>query len=257
VTRFASSFYVGSNLYAYATDRAKLRGRGSHRQVGLGAKYRSEQPFYNASRKELTVARLKHAGRWNANQYYRPWDALAEDARTLLGLGLREAEAVDIGAAIGKEIDIAYVSGRDRLELGEKARAELKAYLSGGGFLLVEATVGDEAFAGTVPDALKAAGLTLEPFGAESPMISGQFGGQARGYGVASPGWTFSLRTARLGKPLPELYGIHLDGKLVGLYSPFDIFYSQTGCRAFGNRGYEPGDARALALNVLLMAATR
>lgn len=257
VTRYAASFYVGNNLYAYATDRARLRDRRSHRQVGLGAKYAAEQPSCRATRKELVVARLKHGGRWNSNEHYAPWAVLAEDARARLGLGLREAEPVDIGAAIAKETDIAYLCGRDRMELSDTARAALKTYLSGGGFLLVEATAGDEAFGQSVQEALKAAGLTLTPLGQESPMISGQFGAQATGYAVTAPGWTVGLRTARLGKPLPELYGIHLDGKQVGLYSPFDILYSQTGCRAFGSRGYEPGDARALALNVLLMAATR
>ncbi|MBN2581814.1 MAG: DUF4159 domain-containing protein, partial [Planctomycetes bacterium] len=257
VSRYASSFYVGNNLYAYATDRSRLRGRTSHRQIGLGGKYGSERPYCNASRKELVVARLKHGGRWNANEHYGPWAALAEDARKVLGLGVREAEPVDIGAAIAKETGILYLCGRDKVELNDKTRAELKAYLSGGGFLLAEATAGDETFAKSLPEALKAAGLTLEPLDAQSPTVSGEFGGGTRGFAVLSPGWTFSLKTARLGKPLPELYGIRLDGKLVGIYSPFDILYSQTGCKAFGSRGYEAADARALALNLLIQAATR
>ena len=33
--------------------------------------------------------------------------------------------------------------------------------------------------------------------------------------------------------------------------------YAQTGCKAFGSRGYEADDARALATNIALLAASR
>ena len=47
---------------------------------------------------------------------------------------------------------------------------------------------------------------------------------------------------------------LYMDGKLVGVFSPFDLLFSQTGCKAYGNLGYEPDDARAVATNILLLA---
>ena len=257
VTRSKNAFYTGNNLYAYATDRGRLRSRTSHRQAGVGKKYAGQQPFCSSVRKQLTMARLKHGGRWNANQHYRPWTALSEDAEKRVGVTVTERDPVEIGQAIPADLSIVYLSGRDLVELSEKTRGHLKTYLAGGGFLLAEATVGDKAFDTSLREALKAAGLALEPLGADSPMITGTFGGDARGYGVTKPGWTAVLRGERIGKPLPPLFGIHLDGKLVGIYSPLDIMYSQTGCRAFGSRGYEAADARALATHLLLLVSTR
>ncbi len=159
--------------------------------------------------------------------------------------------------SIPADLSFVHLSGRDRMEMSEKMRNHLKTYLSGGGFLFAEATIGDRTFDASLRAAFEAAGLTLEPLGADSPMMSGTFGGDAAGCGVTKPGWTASLKGERIGKPLPVLYGLRLDGKLVGIYSPLDIIYSQTGCRAFGNRGYEAADARALATNLLLLVSTR
>ncbi len=257
VTMNANAFSAGSNLYAYATDRGRLRGRTASMKPDVGEKYGGQLPSCASGASELTVVRLKHGGRWNVARHYRPWSVLSEDTGERMGVTISVGEPVEIGQEIPADTAIAYLAGRDSFELGEKMADRLKKYLTGGGFLLVEATLGDEAFGESARKALAAAGLTLKPLGGDSPVISGAFGGGNRGYDVTRPGWTVALRGSRINDPLPELDGIYLDGKLVGVFNPFDIMYSQTGCRAFGSRGYEAADARALATNLLLMAATR
>jgi hypothetical protein len=78
----------------------------------------------------------------------------------------------------------------------------------------------------------------------------------ASGYNVAGVSYTYALRDERMGKPLPELLGIYLGEKMVGVYSPYDVMFRQTGSEAFDCRGYDADDARALAVNLALYAAT-
>ena len=71
-------------------------------------------------------------------------------------------------------------------------------------------------------------------------------------YGIILPGPVPATAVPPPGTP-PQV----IKGQLVGLYSPCDIMFSQTGCKAFGNRGYAPADARALAINIVLLLTAR
>ena len=57
------------------------------------------------------------------------------------------------------------------------------------------------------------------------------------------------MATAR---PAAALEGIYADGKLVGVFSPYDIVFSATPYDAYDCRGYDREDAIAVATNVLL-----
>ena len=50
-----------------------------------------------------------------------------------------------------------------------------------------------------------------------------------------------SLKLLRQGKPSAQLEGIYQDGKLVGLYSPFDVVFSSTPYEAYGCKGSSSG----------------
>jgi hypothetical protein len=60
-----------------------------------------------------------------------------------------------------------------------------------------------------------------------------------------------------VGRPAPLLYGLYQGLSLVGVYSPFDVMFAQTGCKAFGSRGYAADDARAIAMNLALWLSAR
>ena len=104
---------------------------------------------------------------------------------------------------------------------------------------------------------MTAAVLSLKSMTAASPVVLGKFGDAAAGYPVGTVAFTFALREERVGRTHPVLHGIYDGDRLVGIYSPFDILFSQTGCKAFGSRGYAADDARALATNIVLLACTR
>jgi len=256
-------FNMGNNLYAYATDRAKLRGRLAGREVGTGRKYADQRPAYAGAERQLTVARLQHGGLWHAMDHYSPWAAMAEDLKQRTGLQVTLRDSIPAAEDIPAEVGMVHLAGRGRPTLNDEAVKRLKNYLAGGGFLFAEATIGDALFDAGFRELAGAAGLKFRSLGADHAVISGQIGGGTTGYAIDHVGYTFALRPQRIGRPLPMLLGIYLPqgdtpgGRLVGVYSPFDIMYSQTGYKAFNSRGYEPDDARALATNIALLAAGR
>ena len=248
-------FDLGSNLYAYTTDRSKLRGRLARRAIGTGKKYAAQKPTCGA-KNAIAVARIKHGGEWYLGKNYHPWQLLALETKEKAGLDIRELDPVAPGDAIAAGTNLLHLSGRGTCDLGAAGGKWLRDYLAAGGFLFAEATMGDLRFDEPLRAALTAAGLTLKILGTDSSVVSGQFE-VARGYAVDNVAYTFALRRERIGKSQAELWGIYLGDKMVGVYSPFDIMYRQTGCAAWDCRGYEADDARALAMNLALLVSSR
>lgn len=254
VARQASLFTLGGNLYVYATDRAKIRSRFTHRQIGTGRKYAGQPGPSAPVGSTLVVARMTHGGAWHVGRRYHPWQVLGKELAGA-GLTLTLHDPVAAGADIPAEVGLLYLAGRGQVALSDKARSALAAYVGRGGFLFAEATAGDAAFDVSVQAALKATGLTLKPLSTTSAILNGQLGDAFTGYAVGAVGYAYALRRERLGRPAPLVYGIYLGKKLVGVYSPFDILFAQTGCKAYNLRGYDSDDARALAVNIALGAA--
>jgi len=256
VARNRITFSLGTNLYAYATDRGKLRVRLAAHAGGTQKKY-ADQKLARGARAVVTVARIKHGGHWQLGRHYRPWELLSADLQEKVGLTVRETEPAAPGRPVAEGTSLLYLSGRATCDLNNNdGVAWLKQYLTRGGFLLAEATLGDERFDGPAKKLLEKAGLTLKPLAADSPLLAGGFAG-ARGYHVGKVEFTSTLREQRIGKTLPLLFGLYEGEKLVGVYSPFDLLFSQTGLVAWGNRGYAAADARAIASNIMLMLSGR
>jgi hypothetical protein len=244
-------FDLGSNLWAYTTDRGKLRGKLESHEVGASRKYVAALPAGHGA-SSITVARLRHGGDWNVARNYHQWETLSSATSRLYGLTITEAEPVGPGAVVPAGTTMLYLSGQASCDLDAAGQAWLKNYLAGGGFLFAEAALGDKRFDASLRAMIAAAGLTFRRLEASSPLISNG----ASGYNVNSVGCTYALRDERMGKPLPELLGIYLGEKMVGVYSPYDIMFRQTGCEAFDCRGYDADDARALAVNLALYVST-
>jgi hypothetical protein len=257
VDKNKAMFDLGSNLWAYTTDRGKLRGKLESHEVGASQKYAATQPARGGGAAAITVARLRHGGDWNVAQNYHQWATLSAATSRMSGLSITEAEPVAPGAAVPAGTTMLYLSGRTSCDLDAAGQAWLKNYLAGGGFLFAEAALGDKRFDPSLRAMIGTAGLTFKHLDATSPLISGQLPGGASGYNVNGVGYTYALRDERMGKPLPELLGIYLGEKMVGVYSPYDVMFRQTGCEAFDCRGYDADDARALAVNLALYAATQ
>ena len=263
VNKGKAVFELGRNLYAYATDRAPLADWCRCRRLGVGHKYADQAKNLTKGPKDtLTLARVRHGDECRLGCNYRPWAHLAADLEAkVAGLALKETDPVAPGEAVPEGVDLLYLCGRTECDLGQRGAKWLTDYLAGGGFLLAEAALGDAAFDAPLRKTLAAAGLTLKPLEAGNPLVTGDMGGRARGYRISNVRFTAAL-DAELGPKAsatsPMLYAVcDQGGKLVGLYSPWDILFSQTGCCAFDNRGYAACDARALATNIVLLLSAR
>ena len=172
------------------------------------------------------------------------------------GLRLDQAEPVDSSGLVAAAVQIAHLTGRQGVTLGDAEAAALKSYLQGGGFLVAEAAMGDARFDADFQALARQLGLESKLLAADDPLMTGKLIAAA-GYDVSNVRYRYALRAERIGNPLPLLYGLRLGGKLVGIYSPFDLSFSQTGFDAWACRGYEAEDALALWINLLLYVSTK
>ena len=248
-------FDLGGNFYVYATDRRALRARLADKRVMNRTNY-TAATIRTGSHAAVTAVRVKHKGDWYTGQSYslvkRLASALAEWSEIKVSVGEAAAPSA-LKPAAGQ---MAWLTGRQGVGLADDEAEALKTYLTSGGFLLAEATMGDRRFDAEFRALAGRMGLKMRPVDKTDPLITGQLG-DASGFNIGTVKFKFALRAARIGKLEPELYRLLLGDRLVGIYSPFDLSYCQTGMDAFDCRGYEAEDARAVLTNILLLVTTR
>ncbi|MBN2584019.1 MAG: DUF4159 domain-containing protein [Planctomycetes bacterium] len=256
VTKRADAFQFGINLYAYATDRAKIRSRL------MGAtqnKSKAEQMKQLAvgSRRDMAVARLKHGGDWNVSARYRLVEKLVARVNGGCSTNLVAAEPASPSDAALPQGALLYVTGRTGITLSDAEQQALKQRLAAGGFLLADACLGDERFQKAFKAFAEGMGWTLKQLPDDHPLVRGSMGA-ATGYDLGKGvKYTFHA-VARAGSPLRlELHGIYAGDRLVGVYSPRDVMIGQAGLRAYGNIGYDIPSAQMVVENVLLYATAQ
>jgi hypothetical protein len=247
-------FDFAGNLYFYATDRAPLRAR-------LAGRHAVDTTSRNATlragqRTSLAVARVMHGGDHYVGRNYRALATLSATLQSSCRVAITEAGEKKPGELKPAEAPVAWLTGRQGVTLTEEELAALTGYLDGGGFLFVEAALGDSRFNAAFVPLAKRMGLRLLPILANDGLITGQMTGAA-GYAVQAVKFKTTLMAERIGKPQPELYGLYREDRLVGLYSPLDLSYAATGCDAWGNRGYTEEDATAILTNIFLLISGR
>jgi hypothetical protein len=251
-------FKWGVNVFTYATDhsplRAKLDTKDNKTPAAKSERYIA--PVRNGGRSTLTLARLKTDGDWIANRNYKGFERIYAEVARRAGINLSVTDdGVDASALTDQSA--AYLTGSKEVTLPEPARQALKTYLAKGGFLWAEAAAGATAFDQSFSKLAADLGLELKPLDKAEPLMTGKFT-KAAGYDLTT-GVQFrhSLRVIRMGRPSADLIGLYLGGKMVGVYSPFDIVFSATPYEAGGCRGYLTEDAIAVATNILVAISDR
>jgi len=249
-------FKWGINLYTYATDGAPLRAKLAQRLPKTDGRYTAK--VSPGAKRTLTVVRVKYDGPgWLTNRNYGCWNRVKQYVQAKAGISLTVDEAGKAPAELGKA-DLAYLTGPGAFALAPDQSQALKDYLQQGGFLLAEASNGSPAFVGPFRKLVADLGLTLKRVSQTKPLLTGRFGGGAQGYSlITGVRFSRSLRVARLGQNHAELMGLYQGDRLVGLFSPFDLLYSTTGYEAYGRRGYQAPDAKAVLTNILIYLSTR
>ena len=249
-------FQWGINLFTYATDHAPLRYKLSTPEKAKTDRYKS--PVNGGDKTTLQVARLRYEGTaWTTGRNYKCFDRVVTELARRANVALKVNEA-GAGAGELRDVDAAYLVATGPIGLSDADRQALKNYLAKGGFLWIEAAAGSPAADPEIQKLAAAAGWQLKPLPKEHPLVTGTFK-KALGYNL-STGVQFSrvLRVTRLGpRSFADFSGIYQNGKLVGVYSPFDVVYSTAGYEAYGRRGYSQEDALAVATNIILALTDR
>ncbi|MBE3070176.1 MAG: DUF4159 domain-containing protein [Acidobacteria bacterium] len=249
-------FKWGINLFTYATDHSPLRAKLAKRQADKPDE-RYKTPLKAGPRSNLTVARVKYEGTdWLTGRNYKVFDRLKDEVAKKASVNLTVDESGLEPSKLGSA-NVAFLIGSGAIGMSDAEKQALKAYAEKGGFLWVEAAGGSIDFNAQFLKLAEGLGWQVKLIPQTDGLLTGRLPSGA-GYSLIS-GVRFrrSLRVQRLGRPNAEVFGLYADSKLVGLYSAFDVLFSMTGLDAYGCRGYQPADARAVATNIVLYLTDR
>ena len=260
---FAAKEYLfkwGINLYTYATDQAPLRAKLQTKEL---SKDRYKDPVKAGGTTSLKIARMKYGGDWWVGANYNAFAGIAKvlKERAAVALEVKEPTAAPITDGGVAPTDLkgntaAYMAGSREFTMAQPDKDALKAYVDGGGFLWAESVDGSPKFDAAFRALAKDLGWELKLLTNTDPLMTGRMD-PAVGYNLTQ-GIQFrhDLKTKRLGRNFAEFQGLYSGGKMIGVYSPFDIVFSSTPYEAGGCLGYKMDDANAVAINVLLYMTT-
>ena len=245
----SDSFKLAMNLLFYATDLKELKGR-------FASILPDTEP--TTPRKTLaTVARIRHNGSeaapmdWAAGRSC--WRRYAEYARHVTGCELVEKDPVDLAKDDLTGIKLLHMTGKHAFDLNEAQRQALKAYVEGGGTLLVDACSGSNRFAGSARELLEDLFSELEDLDDGSLLASGKFTGGSDisrkiRYKLAA---RKLLRKKGLSTKSHHLKVAHVGKRPAVIFSDADLTYALAGVDSYQSVGYKPESARRVVGNVL------
>lgn len=231
-----------ANLFLYTSEVRDFRFKGETSIV------RPDPVVQNT--RTLKVARLEHAGNWNPEPggWRRLAAVMQNDAQVKL-----EVESMKLGA--GKlapgAFQVAHLTSTNKFKLADAQRAELKAFIAGGGMLLADSCGGDVDAAGAIEAELTALGLGNATVIPPDHALYGKLG-----IPVEQLAWRFYATKVHVGKLKgPRLRGIEVNNRLAVFYSSEDLSVGLVGQTIDGVVGYKPDSATAIVKAILLNTA--
>lgn len=147
-----------------------------------------------------------------------------------------------------------FAHGRRRFSLKDEQRQAIRAYVENGGFLFADSICSSPDFVESFRREMGAVfpNLKMEPVPADHPIWTDlRFGDELKSVVLQHPD-AKATGGMRLERTSPKLEGITLDGRLVLLFSPFDLSCAMENSTASHCEGYVREDAAAIALKVIL-----
>jgi len=232
---------IGANVIAYATGPEQLQDKLAKREV------RRDFPEDKIQRNFLRIAKIKHNGDWN----------IAPKAVRNLMAALKQHVKVDV---VGSQREITlddpnitnyplmYMHGRTRFVLSDEDLRTLHAFLSSSGTLFADACCGSDAFDKAFRELMKKTfpDSPLRPIPPDHELFTDRIGHDIRKLPVnfPAPGTVAP----------PVLEGIEVDGRLVVIYSKYDVGCALEKQAGKDCKGYTHDSAIKLATNVVLYA---
>lgn len=202
----------------------------------------------------MPVARLKYEGNWDPEPGAWGRFARAFQWQTNFGVAVQPVELralKDVGADAATQV--AHLTGNAAHTFTDEDVAAVKAFVEGGGTLLVDACGGSQPFYESVRDDLLARafpGAKGEKVAQDHPLLW-----PAGETESLSPKVRAYATEVFMGD-VPEISVIQA-GKGRVVVSPIDLTSGLLGTNTWGIAGYEPGSAQAIVRNVLLWAHGR
>ena len=239
----ASGIKLGLNMIAYAVGYA-----------GVGIEEAKPELFGSLDEKtptdEFVFAQIRHRGAWNVH----PGGAAALLRRlrhdTALGVSLKRVP-VTLGTDDILSFPFLYLTGLDDFRFSGKEVSALRNFLNSSGTLFINNGLGMQTFDQAVRRELTKIlpESRLEPVPLEHPIYSSVFT-------ITEAAYTPATLKAYPDMTAPTLLGVHIDGSLRVIYSPFDMESSWLGCEYPLARAYRNPSGMQLGMNVVMYSAT-
>jgi hypothetical protein len=203
-----------------------------------------------ATRDQLVVAQIMHAGDWDPTPHGLPNLLKFIDGNSTLNVQFkRQAVSLD-DVDIGKQ-PILYMTGLREFNLNEKEVKRLSDYLNGGGILFGESAMGSEQFEASFKRMVQQAlpGSKLEDLPTDHAIYSNVFKLQQVKYSPV-------VATVQPNLRQPILQAVVKDGVPVVIWSHFSL---SNGWEELPNpyaKAYEDTDSLKLGTNILVYALT-
>ena len=238
------SFQLGTNVFLYAVDKQPQPFKGNTHLVDADPDAKTDRT--------LKLARLGYAG--NSDPEPAGWTRLANVLRNEHGLEL-DVQTVDLADAAALDgYRVAHLTGTGEDAPTPEQFAKLKAFVEGGGTLLIDAAGGDAAFAQAVEARLRST-FGDAAKGLDEVLPIGHPIYRSLGEPIERVGYRLFARRTVGGANTPRLRAIELDGRPAVIVSNEDLSNGLVGAPVGGVVGYDPADATRLASAVLLYAA--
>ena len=247
----SESFELGTNIFLYAVDKSELRFKGESYIIEPDPKIKTDTT--------LSVARLMVGP--NPNPEPGGWRRMAAVLRNQRKIDLKvEPVKVGTGALDPKKYRVAHLTGTMQLKLGEMEKNEIKNFITGGGFLIVDAAGGNQPFSNDVQTLLE--GMFPEEARALNSPLPVDHVIYTKADGALRPGDTTYRSFARRGlgadARTPRLRGMTVkDGtseRVAVFFSPEDLSTALVGMPVDGIYGYSPATATLLMQKMLIYA---
>jgi hypothetical protein len=230
---------MGANVVAYATGPEQLQDKLEKRKVTR------DFGENKVRRNFLEIAKIKHNGDWNI---------APKAVRNLMG-SLKDVVKVDVVGA-QREISLEdpnltnhpliYMHGRTRFVLSDEEQRTLADFLTTNGVLFADACCASEAFDRAFRELMKKTfpASPLRPIPPDHELFTDRIGYDIRKLPVNFP--------APGAVAAPALEGIEVDGRLVVIYSKYDVGCALEKQAGKDCKGYTHESALKLATNVVL-----
>lgn len=238
------NFKLGMNIIAFVTHVDSLRGK-----LETQSRPVAEPRQATELRGAFVVGQLVHDGDWQPHRG-RAWPRVLASVHKATGVGLfSEPVAIDPERDSLFQAHLLNVTGTRSFELSRNAKEKLKQYVARGGFVFAEAACGSREFD-------KAFRALMEELFPEQPLGEVPQGHPLYALGGQLPEVRYSPAVLQERPALahPSLECIELEGRLVVVYSQYDLSSAIAGHPCHGCPSVLEPSGTELMLKMILYA---